>query len=368
MSFVKTLDQYNWDEIKTSIYAKTEQDVLHALDQPKCNLEDFKALISPAAEPYLEQMAQKSMLETQKRFGKTIQLYVPLYLSNTCSNSCVYCGFSHKNKIERVTLSEGQILEEAMAIKKMGFDHLLLVTGEHQKEAGFDYLMRAIEILRPHFSQLSVEVQPMSTEEYQQLIQVGLHAVYIYQETYHQENYKSYHPTGKKSVFKYRLETPDRLGKAGIHKIGLGCLIGLEDWRTDIWHTALHLSYLEKTYWQSRYSISFPRLRPSAGGFQPNMEISDRELLQVICAFRLLNQEVELSLSTRETPTFRDNVFKLGVTAMSAGSKTEPGGYAVQTKALEQFEVSDQRSPKEVEEMLHQNQYEAVWKDWDRYM
>ncbi|MDE5421354.1 2-iminoacetate synthase ThiH [Ancylomarina sp. DW003] len=368
MSFSDTLNQYDWDKTKADIYSKTKQDVLHALNQSSCSLEDFKALISPAAAPYLEQMAQKSMLQTQKRFGKTIQLYVPLYLSNTCSNACVYCGFSHKNKIERVTLSEDQILKEAMAIKKMGFDHLLLVTGEHQREAGFDYLMRAIEILRPHFSQISVEVQPMSTEEYQQLMKVGLHAVYVYQETYHQENYKSYHPAGKKADFKYRLETPDRLGKAGIHKIGLGCLLGLEDWRSDIWYTALHLSYLERTYWQSRYSISFPRLRPSAGGFQPNMEISDRELLQVICAFRLLNQEIELSLSTRETPTFRDNVFKLGITAMSAGSKTEPGGYAVHTKALEQFEVSDQRSPKEVEEMLHKNQYEAVWKDWDKFM
>lgn len=368
MSFSKILAQYNWDEIKSSIYAKTNRDVLHALDQTKCNLEDFKALISPAAAPYLEQMAQKSMLATQKRFGKTIQLYVPLYLSNTCSNSCVYCGFSHKNNIKRVTLNEEQILEEAKAIKEMGYDHLLLVTGEHQREAGFDYLMRSIEILRPHFSQISVEVQPMSTEEYEKLIQVGLHAVYVYQETYHEENYKSYHPAGKKSDFKHRLETPDRLGKAGIHKIGLGCLLGLEDWRSDLWYTALHLSYLEKAYWQSRYSISFPRLRPSAIGFQPNMEISDKELLQVICAFRLLNQEIELSLSTREAPVFRDNVFKLGITAMSAGSKTEPGGYAVHTKALEQFETSDQRSPDEVVEMLHKNQYEAVWKDWDKFM
>ena len=368
MRFFDTLNQYKWDDIRESIYAKTKHDVLHALNQTSCNLEDFKALISPAALPYLELMAQKSMLETQKRFGKTIQLYVPLYLSNTCSNSCVYCGFSHKNKIERVTLNKEQILEEAMAIKKMGFEHVLLVTGEHQKEAGFDYLMQTIELLRPYFSQISVEVQPMRTEEYQQLIRVGLHAVYVYQETYHQENYKRYHPAGKKSDFKYRLETPDRLGEAGIHKIGLGCLLGLEDWRSDIWHIALHLSYLEKTYWQSRYSISFPRLRPSTGGFQPNMEISDRELLQVICAFRLLNQEVELSLSTRETPTFRDNVFKLGITTMSAGSKTEPGGYAVHTKALEQFEVSDQRSPKEIKDMLIGNQYEAVWKDWDKFM
>ena len=368
MSFFDTLKQYDWDSIKESIYSKTDQDVQLALNKTSCTLDDFKALISPAAAPYLEQMARKSMQLTQKRFGKTIQLYVPLYLSNSCSNSCVYCGFSQKNKIERVTLNEDQILQEAKAIKEMGFDHLLLVTGEHQKEAGLDYLIRAIEILRPHFSQISVEVQPMNTDEYQQLMQVGLHAVYVYQETYYQENYKKYHPAGKKADFTYRLETPDRLGKAGMHKIGLGCLIGLEDWRSDLWYTALHLSYLEKQYWKSRYSISFPRLRPSAIGFQPNMEILDRELLQVICAFRIFNQEIELSLSTRESSTFRDNVFKLGITAMSAGSKTEPGGYAVHTKALEQFQTSDQRSPEEVVEMLHKNQYEAVWKDWDKFM
>lgn len=365
MSFFDTLKSYRWDDIHSSIYSKTENDVRNALGRNNCTMEDFKALISPAGAPFLEQMAQKSMALTQRRFGKVMQMYVPLYLSNACVNSCVYCGFNHKNDIRRITLSEDQILSEVKAIKKLGFEHILLVTGEHPREAGVDYMRRAIELIRPHFSQISLEVQPLLEDEYKKLIDVGLHAVYVYQETYHQSNYGDYHPAGKKADFRYRLETPDRLGKAGIHKIGLGCLLGLEDWRTDSFYTALHLNYLENKYWQTRYSLAFPRLRPCEGGFQPKMDVSDRELLQLICAYRLFNQEVELSVSTRESPLFRDNVYRLGVTAMSAGSKTEPGGYANHNHGLEQFQISDDRSVEDIASMLKRGGYEPVWKDWE---
>lgn len=187
----------------------------------------------------------------------------------------------------------------------------------------------------------------------------------VYQETYHQLDYKKHHPKGKKSNFYYRLDTPDRLGKAGVHKIGLGTLIGLEDWRTDSFFTALHLDYLEKTYWRTKYTISFPRLRPFSGGLEPKVAMSDRELVQLICAYRILNEEVELSISTRETQRFRDNVIKLGITSMSAGSKTNPGGYSVEPQSLEQFEISDERSADEIVAMLQENDYEAVWKDWE---
>lgn len=365
MSFANTIEQYNWDDIQKSIYSKTKKDVELALAKEKIDLEDFKALISPAAQDYLEIMAAKSMKLTQERFGKVMQLYVPLYLSNACSNSCIYCGFSAKNKINRITLNQEQILKEAYAIKKMGFQHILLVTGEHKHQCGHEYLRNTIKLLKPLFAQISIEVQPMDVDQYKDLIEVGMHSVYVYQETYYQKNYKHYHPTGKKSDYKYRLETPDRLGQAGVHKIGIGCLLGLEEWRTDTFFTALHLSYLEAKYWKTKYSLSFPRLQACEGGFQPNTIINDRDLLQVMCAYRLLNTELEISLSTRETPLFRDNVYQLGVTAMSAGSKTEPGAYAVHTKALKQFEVSDQRSPKEIVEMLKKNKYEAIWKDWD---
>lgn len=365
MTFYDTLQRYKWDEEKASIYSKTALDVEAALSKPKRTLDDFKALISPAAMPYLEQMAALSMQITQKRFGKTMQLYVPLYLSNECTNSCVYCGFRHENETTRVTLNEEQVLKEVEVIKAMGYEHILLVTGEHLKRNGCDYLQRMIQLIKPHFAQISLEVAPLNVEEYATLANEGMYAVYVYQETYNVDRYSIYHPRGKKANMRYRLETGDRLGEAGVRKVGLGCLLGLEDWRTDSFFTALHLNYLEKMWWRTKYSISFPRMRPFAGLYEPNCIVSDHELLQLICAYRIFNEEVEISLSTREQPKFRDNMLKLGVTAMSAGSKTEPGGYAESKKELEQFKISDDRSSDEVAQMINSKGYEVVWKDWD---
>ena len=364
-SFNDIFETYNWDDTKASIYAKTSADVEHALAADKRTLEDFKALVSPAAAPYLEQMAQISQRLTLKRFGKVLQMYVPLYLSNECSNICTYCGFSYDNKVKRKTLSPMEIMQEVAVIKKMGYEHVLLVTGEDNVNVHVDYFKKVLELIRPHFAHISMEVQPMDLEDYQQLTPYGLNTVLVYQETYHKEDYKKHHPKGKKSNFKYRVETPDRLGQAGIHKMGLGVLIGLEDWRTDCFFTAMHLNYLEKKYWQTKYSLSFPRLRPFSGGLEPKVEMNDRELVQLICAYRLFNEEVELSISTRESANFRNNIIKLGITSISAGSKTNPGGYAVEPESLEQFEISDERSPAEIAEIIAQQGYEAVWKDWD---
>jgi 2-iminoacetate synthase len=371
--FSKLFDTYNREEVKQSIFSKKKEDVVLALQKEKRTLEDFKALISPAAAPYLEQMARLSHTLTQKRFGKTIQMYAPLYLSNECQNICTYCAFSYDNKIKRKTLTDAEILREVNALKDMGYDHVLLVTGEANQTVGVDYLKHAIHLIKPYFSLISIEVQPLDQNEYEILSEEGLNTVLVYQETYHKENYKLHHPKGKKSNFDYRLETPDRLGKAGVHKIGLGVLIGLEEWRADCFFTALHLDYLEKTYWQTKYSISFPRLRPIELG---NAETSamksfaefmtDKELVQLICAYRIFNEEVELSLSTRESEKFRNHVIKLGITSISAGSKTNPGGYAVEPQSLEQFEISDERSPQEIAEVIKQQGYEPVWKDWDR--
>jgi 2-iminoacetate synthase len=364
-SFREVFDTCDWDEVKQSIYSKTPADVEQALHRAGRTLEDFKALISPAAAAYLEPMAQYSRALTQQRFGKTIQLYVPLYLSNECQNICTYCGFSFDNKMRRRTLTGMEILQEAAAIKQMGFEHVLLVTGEANQTVHLPYFIKALELLRSQFAHISMEVQPLEEEEYRVLHQHGVNTVLVYQETYHQADYKLHHPKGRKSNFYYRLETPDRLGRAGMHKIGLGVLIGLEDWRTDSFFTAMHLQYLERVYWKSRYSLSFPRLRPFAGGLSPKVEMTDRELVQLICAYRLFNQEVELSLSTRETAVFRDNVIKLGITTMSAGSKTNPGGYAVAPESLEQFEIADERTAAEIAHMIRRQGYEPVWKDWD---
>ena len=365
MSFTDILNRYDWEDVTASIYAKTKDDVKRALNKRKRDTEDFKALVSPAAAPFLEQMAAMSKSITQKRFGKTVQMYIPLYLSNKCDNHCIYCGFNKGNKFPRTVLNEDQILKEARVIKSYGFEHVLLVTGEAPRECGLDYFKRAFELLRPYFSLISIEVQPMETDQYRQLMDMGLHSVYIYQETYNRERYGIYHPKGKKSDFKYRLETPDRLGKAGVFKTGIGFLIGLENWRTEAFFTALHLSYLEKTYWQTKYSISFPRLRPHAGSYQPSHPISDRELLQLITAYRILDEEVELSLSVRESKKFRDNAFQLGITSISAGSKTDPGGYSNPSSSLKQFEEHDERSPLEFASVVRSKGYEPVWKDWD---
>ncbi|CAM3969738.1 2-iminoacetate synthase ThiH [Flavobacterium weaverense] len=365
-TFNSVFEKYNWDDIQSKIYASTTDQVELSLSKTKRNLADFLALISPAAQPYLEQMAQQCHKLTKQRFGKTIQMYAPLYLSNECQNICTYCGFSLDNKINRKTLSALEIELEIAVLKKAGFDHVLLVTGEANYTVNINYFLNAIDQIKKDFSIISVEVQPLSQEEYKRLHQAGVYSVLVYQETYHQEVYKKYHTKGKKSSFDYRLETPDRIGKAGIHKIGLGVLLGLEDWRTDSFFNALHLDYLQKAYWQTKYSVSFPRLRPAEGFIEPNFIMDDKDLTQLICAYRLWNEDLEISISTRENEKFRNNIIAIGTTSMSAGSKTNPGGYAADLQSLEQFEISDERSAAEIAAIITQKGYEPIWKDWDR--
>ncbi|WP_422450522.1 MULTISPECIES: 2-iminoacetate synthase ThiH [unclassified Endozoicomonas] len=368
MTFLDHFNQLQWDELKMTIHSQTAADVENALHSTRLNHQQFLALISPAAEPYLEAMAQKSRQLTRQRFGNTLQLFIPLYLSNKCTNICTYCGFSLGNKIRRKTLKMDELDREVAAIKKMGFDHILLVTGEAPGTVGVSYIKSVIERLRPHFAHISIEVQPLDQEDYQSLMAAGLDAVLVYQETYHRSAYEQYHLRGSKMNFNYRLETADRLGRAGIDKIGVGALIGLEDWRTDSAMVAAHLDYLEKTYWRTRYAISFPRLRPCEGDFQPVSVISDRQLVQLICAYRLFKPEAELSLSTRESAMFRDNVLPLGITTMSAYSSTHPGGYAddniLGNEDLEQFTIDDNRRPEAVADAIRAKGLEPVWKDW----
>lgn len=365
MDIRETLNQYDWKEIKKLLENCRKSDVEASLNRTKSSVMDFLNLISPAAEPFLEQMAQLSNQLTQQRFGKTIQLYAPLYLSNECQNICTYCGFSMDNKIKRRTLSNSEIILEAMALKDMGINHVLLVSGEANKTVEIQYFLNAISLLKPFFSNISIEVQPLSEEEYLMLHQAGVHSVLVYQETYHKEVYKVYHPKGKKSNFNFRLETPDRIGSAGIHKIGLGVLLGLEDWRIDSFFNAVHLDYLQQRYWKTKYSVSFPRLRPAEGIIEPNFVMEDRHLLQLICAYRIWNPDLEISISTRESENFRDHVIALGATTMSAASKTNPGGYAVDPQSLEQFEISDERSMEEIKSRIKAKGYDPVMKDWD---
>lgn len=365
-SFENTFHQYSWTSVLDSIYSARKTDVQRSLHKTKKTIDDFLVLLSPAASDSLEEMAQLTQQLTQKRFGKTIQLYAPLYLSNECQNICTYCGFSVDNKIRRKTLSGAEMMIEAAALKEMGVEHVLLVSGEAHKTVNTQYFLDAVKLLKPHFANISLEVQPLPAADYEVLHKAGVHAVLVYQETYHKEVYRQYHPKGKKSNFDFRLDTPDRIGQAGVHKIGLGVLLGLEDWRVDSFFNALHIHYLQQRYWKTRYSVSFPRLRPAEGVIEPNFIMEDRDLLQLICAYRIWNEDLEISVSTRESGHFRDHIITLGATAMSAGSKTNPGGYAVAPLSLEQFETSDERSMSEIRELIRKAGYDPVMKDWDQ--
>ena len=366
--YLNLFNQTDWPDISSHIVKTEKEDVERALlREGKGGLEDFITLISPiAGEYYLESLASLSNRLTKQRFGKAIRLFAPMYLSNECNNVCDYCGFSLGNAIPRKTLTPVEILKDAGILRKMGFEHVLLVTGESARVVDVKYIGEALQLLRPHFSNLSIEVQPLYQNEYEELIEKGLHSVFVYQETYNRESYSKHHKKGKKRNFDWRLETPDRLGRAKIKKIGLGCLYGLtEDWRTDAYFAAQHLQYLEKKYWQTTYSMSFPRLRPCQGESEPEVILQDRDLVQLLCAFRIFSHELELSISTRESPAFRDNLLPLGITTMSAGSKTNPGGYANDEDSLEQFEISDDRTPQDICSMLKRYNYDPVWKDWD---
>lgn len=368
--FADIIEQYSWDGTTKDIAGATLQDARRVLDAAKTGAtlspDEFAILIAPAAAPLLEEMAILSQTITRQRFGKTMSLYIPMYVSNACTNKCVYCGFNHDNKFARTILSLDQVRQECEAIKDLApFENLLIVSGEYPSLCGVEYLSDVLKTVRPYFSNLTIEVQPLKTEQYASLVKSGLNGVVCFQETYHREAYTKYHPRGMKSHYAWRLNGFDRMGKAGVHKIGMGVLIGLEDWRTDLIMLARHLRYLQKRYWRTRYAVNFPRMRPSESGYQPNVVMTDKELAQLTFAFRIFDHDIDISWSTREPASLRDNMAPLGVTSMSAGSQTEPGGYKVSPQALEQFEVSDARKPVDVVNAIKARGLDPVWKDWD---
>jgi 2-iminoacetate synthase len=380
--------------VKRSLDANA-QSVRESLAKSKLSLADFANLISPAASELLEHLGRRSRAMTQQRFGKVIRLFAPLYLSNECINNCSYCGFSRDNPILRVTLSLDEVRREASELKSQGFRNLLLVAGEHPKFVSNNYLRDCIAALHNDWPGISLEVGPMETEEYRPLVAAGADGLVVYQETYDRKVYAEMHTAGPKRNFDWRLETPERAYAAGFRRLGISPLYGLADWRFEALSVAAHADYLLRHCWKAQLTVSLPRLRPCAGEFQPLTHISDRELAQLVCAFRLTFPDVGIVLSTREPAKLRDGLIPLGVTMMSAGSHTEPGGYtgagrekihqtvrgrivelasgasewAPQadraTNATGQFEISDARSPREVAELIRKLGYEPVWKDWD---
>ena len=365
MNFYDELRRHNWPEIEGEIRRRSQEDVERALGAGILDLDSFMSLLSPAAEPYLEEMARKAHRLTVQRFGRVMGLFAPLYLSNFCTNRCVYCGFNAGNTVERRTLSLEEAVREGQAINDLGFRHLLLVSGEAPHIVTMGYLTEVAEKLRTTFGSLAVEIFPLSAAEYGELITAGVDGLTIFQETYNERRYAEVHPAGRKRNFPWRLEAPTRGGEAGFRKLGLGALLGLTDWRTETFFLALHARWLMKNFWKSQVNFSFPRLRPAAGAFQPPHPVSDRHMVQMMTALRLLLPDAGLTLSTRESPELRDHLIPLGITSMSAGSHTEPGGYAEKSEAEAQFQIADERSPAVVAALLREKGYEPVWKDWD---
>lgn len=364
-SFLETLKQYPRPLVEERIASKTSADVARALVQERLRAEDLMALLSPAAEPFLEAMAQKAHRLTVQRFGRNILLYAPLYLSNECVNGCLYCGFSAKNQVPRRTLSLDEIETEAQVLHGQGFRHILLVTGESPKAVDNAFIAAAARRIRHLFSSISIEVYPMDTQGYGEMVTAGVDGLTIYQETYDPDLYRQMHPFGKKRDFSFRLATPERGGAAGLRRIGIGSLLGLGDFRFEGFSTGLHALHLSRHFWRTQLTVSFPRIRPADGGFQPLHPVSDRHFVQLICALRLLLPDVGLVLSTRESAQLRDHLLPLGITQMSAGSCTAPGGYADKDHSTQQFAIDDDRSPAEVCRLIRKQGYEAVWKDWD---
>jgi 2-iminoacetate synthase len=349
------------------------------------NIGQFATLLEPMDDLQLTELARRSETITRRFFGRTMRLFAPLYLSNECINNCQYCGFSRDNPILRVTLSPEETEREAQYLVENGFRNILLVSGEHPKFVPIRYLEDVVNRLVARVPSVSLEVAPMESEEYRPLVALGAEGLVVYQETYEPEVYSQLHTSGPKRDFDWRLECPERAYAAGFRRIGIGALFGLREWRSEAIALAEHLEYLLRKCWRAQLSVSLPRLRPAAGGFRPRFTFSDRELLQTLCAFRITFPQVGIVLSTRESAKFRDLLMPLGVTMMSAGSRTEPGGYTGQglqslhltvkgkitrascsgSKAEGQFEIEDNRSPWEVAAAIRAKGLEPVWKDWD---
>ena len=365
MSFYSICAEYGSAPLAGMFADATEEDVRRALGKSVLTPDDFMALMSPAALPLLEEIARKASQLTKQNFGRTIQLFTPLYLSNYCTNHCVYCGFNAKNKIPRTQLEPAQLEEEAKAIAATGLKHLLILTGEARTKASPDYLDSCMTVLRKYFPSVSIEIYAMEQDEYARLVDAGVDGLTIYQETYDEVLYAELHPKGPKKDFRYRLDAPERGCKVGMRVVNIGALLGLGDWRKDALITALHASYLMNLYPEVDISVSLPRMRPHAGEFQPTSIVEDRDMVQVMLALRLFLPRLGITVSTRESAEFRENILPLGVTKMSAGVSTAVGGHSQDGDQVGQFDISDERSVEEMCEALRKRGYQPVFKDWE---
>ena len=338
---------------------------LAALHRPRKDLRDLAAMLSGGADEILEEMAVSARMSSLKHFGRTVQLYIPIYLSNRCVGGCPYCGFKAVERIQRGTLTMEQITDQTQAVARMGMRHVLLVSGDTPKDVDVGYLCDAVARIKKLMPSVSIEVAPLAEEDYRRLARAGLDGVTLYQETYDREAYTALHAKGPKKDYDWRMGTLDRAGAAGIRTLTAGALWGLASWREEAIRLGLHLRDLTKRWWRSQIQVGLPRLRRVPSDFKIPCHVTDRDLTHLVVALRNYIHELGIVLSTRETPTFRDGLFPLGVTQMSAGSSTSPGGYTDEVELGGQFEVVDERSPEDVALMLKERGYDPVWKDWD---
>ncbi len=334
------------------------------IQKPSLDIFDFYTLLSPVAEPFLEEMAQKAHQLTIRQFGRTILLYTPMYLSNFCTNQCLYCGFNCQNDIVRKQLTFEEVEAEARAIAATGLKHILILTGDARNIATLSYLKECIKILNNYFTSISIEIYALHQEEYSELIAAGVDTLTIYQETYNQQLYQQLHPKGPKADYRFRLEAPERACRAAIRAVNIGALLGLDEWRREAFLTGLHANYLQNQYPDVEVSISLPRLRPHAGDYQPGCLVSDKNLVQIMLAFRLFMPRAGITISTREKAAFRDNIIRLGATKMSAGSSTQVGGHTIARQDPGQFDICDERTVAEMKSYIQRLGYQPVFKDW----
>lgn len=368
MSLKSQIAAWPREALETLLRDAGPAEVEAALGRESRDLADLAALLSPAARPYLERMAREAQRLTRRFFGRTISLYVPIYISNLCAADCVYCGFSFRSGIKdkRLTLKPADIRHECETLAARGFQNLLVLTGEAPKVVKVDDIAEAVSIAREYFHSVSAEVYAMDEAGYAKLVKSGLEGVTLYMETYDREVYTRVHLAGGKMDYDYRLDAMDRAGRAGVRRLNLGVLLGLADWRTDALRLGLHARHLQKTCWQSAVGVSFPRLRHMPARFQVTQPVSDADLVQLITAMRLFLPEAGFNLSTRESAGLRDRLLPLGITHMSAGSSTKPGGYTEKgDEALEQFAIEDGRTVEDVVAAIRRAGYDPVWKDFD---
>ncbi len=366
--FRDLLTEWPPEQVQSLIRSRTDRDVAAALGASgRFDPNHLAALVSPAAVPFLEPLAQLSAQWTRQRFGHAVQFFAPLYVSNYCCNGCLYCGFNRNTKdTVRRALTLDEAVAEAEHLARQGFGHILLVAGEDLKNTPPAYFAELTRRIRDRFASVQVEIYSLSLADYRLLVDAGVDGMTMFQETYNPAVYSQYHPSGPKRDYANRIDSFERAAQAGMTFVGLGSLLGINDWREEVFYLGLHAAYLQKRYWRTSVAISFPRMRPAHGGQPPAHPVSDTDLVQLMCALRTQLPDVTMTLSTRESPGFRERLVGLAATKMSAGAKTTPGGYTEKTEAEAQFEVADQRSLREVAAAITALGFDPVMKDWDR--